>query len=71
MKLNSQRIALLPAVLVVSLISYGQKLKKADKAAIQQIKTHITYLADDVLFRNFWHNGKLMFCNAVFLVGQE
>ena len=30
----------------------------------------ITYLADDVLFRNFWENGKLMFCNAVFLVGQ-
>ncbi|HEX6181172.1 MAG TPA: M28 family peptidase, partial [Chitinophagaceae bacterium] len=49
MKLNSQRIALLPAVLIVSLVSYGQKLKKADKAAIQQIKTHITYLADDKL----------------------
>jgi hypothetical protein len=30
----------------------------------------ITYLADDVLFRDFWENGKLMFCNAVFLVGQ-
>jgi hypothetical protein len=30
----------------------------------------ITYLADDVLFRNFWENGKLMFANAVFLVGQ-
>jgi hypothetical protein len=30
----------------------------------------ITYLADDVLFRNFWQNGKLLFCNAVFLVGQ-
>lgn len=30
----------------------------------------ITYLADDVLFRNFWENGKLMFCNAVFFVGQ-
>ena len=30
----------------------------------------ITYLADNVLFRNFWENGKLMFCNAVFLVGQ-
>ena len=49
MKLNSQRIALLPAVLIVSLVSYGQKLKKADKAAIQQIKAHITYLADDKL----------------------
>jgi hypothetical protein len=30
----------------------------------------ITYLADDVLFRNFWENGRLMFSNAVFLVGQ-
>ena len=30
----------------------------------------ITYLADDVLFRSFWEGGKLMFCNAVFLVGQ-
>ena len=30
----------------------------------------ITYLADNLLFRNFWENGKLMFCNAVFLVGQ-
>lgn len=30
----------------------------------------VTYLADDVLFRSFWEGGKLMFCNAVFLVGQ-
>lgn len=30
----------------------------------------ITYITDDVLFRNFWENGKLMFCNAVFFVGQ-
>jgi len=30
----------------------------------------VTYLADDVLFRSFWENGKLMFCNAVYLVGQ-
>ena len=30
----------------------------------------ITYLSDDVMFRSFWENGKLMFCNAVFLVGQ-
>jgi hypothetical protein len=28
------------------------------------------YFADNVLFRSFWENGKLMFCNAVFLVGQ-
>ena len=30
----------------------------------------ISFLADDVMFRSFWENGKLMFCNAVFLVGQ-
>jgi hypothetical protein len=30
----------------------------------------ISYLADNVMFRSFWENGKLMFCNAVFLVGQ-
>ena len=30
----------------------------------------ITYLTDNVLFRNFWENGKLMFCNALFFVGQ-
>ncbi|MBX3256858.1 MAG: zinc carboxypeptidase [Chitinophagaceae bacterium] len=30
----------------------------------------IVYLADNVLFRNFWQNGKLLFCNALFLVGQ-
>ena len=30
----------------------------------------VTYLADNVLFRSFWENGKLMFANAVFLVGQ-
>ena len=30
----------------------------------------VTYLADNILFRCFWENGKLMFSNAVFLVGQ-
>lgn len=30
----------------------------------------VTYLTDDVLFRSFWENGKLMFANAVFFVGQ-
>ncbi|MCX6319875.1 MAG: M14 family metallopeptidase [Bacteroidetes bacterium] len=29
----------------------------------------ITYLADNPMFRSFWESGKLMFCNAVFLVG--
>ncbi len=30
----------------------------------------ISYITDNVMFRQFWENGKLMFCNAVFLVGQ-
>ncbi len=28
----------------------------------------VVYLVDDVLFRGFWENGKLLFSNAVFLV---
>lgn len=31
----------------------------------------IVYMADNPLFRSFWESGKLLFSNAVFLVGQE
>lgn len=31
---------------------------------------NIVYLADNVLFRSFWENGRMLFSNAVFLVGQ-
>jgi len=31
---------------------------------------NVVFFADDVLFRLFWQNGKLLFTNAVFLVGQ-
>ncbi len=30
----------------------------------------VNLLTDNVMFRSFWENGKLMFCNAVFLSGQ-
>lgn len=30
----------------------------------------IVYMIDNPLFRAFWHNGKLLFGNAVFIVGQ-
>ncbi len=30
----------------------------------------IVFMADDLLFRAFWEGGKLMFVNAVFMVGQ-
>jgi hypothetical protein len=31
---------------------------------------NVIYFAEDPLFRNFWENGKMIFCNAVFFVGQ-
>ena len=47
------------------------KLKDGLILGVQQMGSgSITYLTDNVMFRNFWENGKLMFCNAVFLVGQ-
>ncbi|HLF47682.1 MAG TPA: hypothetical protein VI548_14735, partial [Chitinophagaceae bacterium] len=30
----------------------------------------VVYLADNIMFRSFWENGKLMLCNAVFFVRQ-
>jgi hypothetical protein len=30
----------------------------------------VVYLVDNPLFRNFWENGKMLFANAVFMVGQ-
>jgi hypothetical protein len=30
----------------------------------------VVYMADDPLFRSFWENGKLLFSNAVFMVGK-
>ncbi len=30
----------------------------------------VVYMIDNPLFRSFWHNGKLLFGNAVFMVGQ-
>ncbi len=48
-----------------------QKLKDGLLFGVQQMGNGtVTYLSDNVLFRNFWQNGKLMFCNALFFVGQ-
>ncbi len=30
----------------------------------------VIFFADDPLFRSFWENGKMLFCNAVFFAGQ-
>jgi len=48
-----------------------EKLKDGLVFGVQDMgRGKLVYLADDPLFRSFWENGKLLFCNAVFLVGQ-
>jgi hypothetical protein len=48
-----------------------KKLEDGMLFGVQELgRGTITYLADDLIFRSFWENGKLMFANAVFLVGQ-
>ena len=47
------------------------KLKDAMVIGVQELGSgEVVYFADDPIFRSFWENGKLMLCNAVFLVGQ-
>ncbi len=53
----------------------GSKLKEKLKdgtlfGVMEMGRGNVVFLADDVMFRSFWENGKLLFCNAVFLVGQ-
>lgn len=48
-----------------------ERLKDGLLFGVQDMgRGQVVYLADDVLFRSFWENGKLLLCNAVFLVGQ-
>ncbi|RYY88378.1 MAG: zinc carboxypeptidase [Chitinophagaceae bacterium] len=47
------------------------RLQDALILGVQEVGNgEVVYFADDVLFRAFWENGKLLFANAVFLVGQ-
>lgn len=47
------------------------KLKDGLLFGVQDIgRGSVVYFTDDILFRSFWENGKLMLCNAVFFVGQ-
>ncbi len=47
------------------------KLKDGLLMGVQEIGAgNVVYLNDNVLFRSFWENGKLLFCNAVFMVGK-
>ena len=59
---------------LVSGFAGGNALKNIDKSLVFGVekmgKGAVIYLADNPLFRGFWENGKLIFCNAVFMVGQ-
>lgn len=47
------------------------KLTQGMLLGVQQTgKGCVVYFADDPLFRDFWENGKLLFGNAVFMVGK-
>ncbi|HTI60368.1 M14 family metallopeptidase [Mucilaginibacter sp.] len=53
----------------------GQKAKEKIKNGllfgVQNLgRGSVVYMVDDPLFRSFWENGKLLFGNAVFMVGQ-
>ena len=48
-----------------------EKLTNTLVMGVEEIgRGRVVYLVDDPLFRGFWENGKLLFANAVFRVGQ-
>lgn len=48
-----------------------EKIKDGTVIGVQPLGNgSVVFFADDPIFRSFWENGKLMFANAVFLVGQ-
>lgn len=48
-----------------------QKLQNTLTFGVQRMgEGSVVYMVDNPLFRAFWYNGKLLFGNAVFLVGQ-
>ncbi len=48
-----------------------EKIKDGTLIGVQEMgKGQLIFFADNPIFRSFWENGKLMFTNAVFLVGQ-
>lgn len=53
----------------------GSKLKQnlQDAVLLGELpmgKGSVVFFADDPLFRSFWENGKMLFCNALFFTGQ-
>jgi hypothetical protein len=52
-------------------VNTKKKVQDATLFGVEDIgRGTVVYLADNPLFRSFWENGKLLFSNAVFLVGQ-
>jgi hypothetical protein len=50
----------------------SEKIKDGTLFAVQDMgRGKVIYMVDDPVFRNFWENGKLLFLNAVFMVGNE
>jgi hypothetical protein len=48
-----------------------QKINNGLLLGVQSLgRGSVVYMVDDPLFRSFWENGKLLFSNAVFMVGQ-
>ena len=48
-----------------------ERLQNGTIFGVQELgRGSVVYLADNPMFRSFWENGKLLFCNAVFMAGQ-
>jgi hypothetical protein len=74
--LNSQNVGIIKSKEDLLSGFAGQYVKEAiGKSMVlgveNQGRGQIVYLVDNPLFRAFWHNSKLMFANALFLVGQD
>ena len=83
MKLRNQRYAFLTrgwnvgttqdsSSVVSGFVGYKAKenLRESMVFGVENMgRGRVIYLADNPLFRAFWYNGKLLFGNAVFIVG--
>ena len=74
--LNSQNVGIIKSKNDLLSGFAGQYVKEAVGKSLalgveNQGQGQIVYLVDNPLFRAFWHDSKLMFANALFLVGQD
>ncbi len=83
LKLRNRRYAYLPrgwnvgtiqdsSAIVSGFVGYKaqENFRESMVFGVEEIgRGHVVYIADNPLFRAFWYNGKLLFGNAVFIVG--